>query len=62
MSEASRTELGERLSEKELCPEELLAGQEAAFARDIARLHARKEEFVVVHCTTIFEPVFDYRG
>jgi SAM-dependent methyltransferase len=31
----------QRLSEHELCPDELLAGQEAAFARDIARLHAR---------------------
>lgn len=29
------------LSEHELCPDELLPGQEAAFARDIARLHAR---------------------
>ena len=29
------------LSEHELCPDDLLAGQEAAFARDIARLHAR---------------------
>ena len=28
------------LSEEELCPSDLLAGQEAAFARDIARLHA----------------------
>ena len=29
------------LSERELCPDDLLAGQAAAFARDIARLHAR---------------------
>ena len=29
------------LSEHELCPDDLLAEQEAAFARDIARLHAR---------------------
>jgi SAM-dependent methyltransferase len=29
------------LSEHELCPNDLLADQEAAFARDIARLHAR---------------------
>jgi 2-polyprenyl-3-methyl-5-hydroxy-6-metoxy-1,4-benzoquinol methylase len=42
--------IGERLSEKELCPDELLAGQEAAFARDIARLHARSNEFVYVSC------------
>jgi 2-polyprenyl-3-methyl-5-hydroxy-6-metoxy-1,4-benzoquinol methylase len=40
----------ERLSEKELCPDDLLAGQEAAFARDVARLHARESEFVDVAC------------
>jgi SAM-dependent methyltransferase len=39
-----------RLSEKELCPDDLLAGQEAAFARDIARLQARRAEFVAVDC------------
>lgn len=38
------------LSERELCPDELLAGQEAALARDIARLHARSTEFVAVDC------------
>lgn len=42
--------IGDRLSEKELCPDDLLAGQEAAFARDIARLHARQAEFVEVGC------------
>lgn len=42
--------IGEQLSEKELCPEDLLAGQEAAFARDIARLHQRISEFVETHC------------
>lgn len=41
---------GERLSESELCPDHLLAEQEAAFARDIARLHARASEFVAVEC------------
>jgi 2-polyprenyl-3-methyl-5-hydroxy-6-metoxy-1,4-benzoquinol methylase len=40
----------QKLSEKELCPSELLAGQEAAFARDIARLQARRDEFVRVPC------------
>lgn len=43
-------ELGAPLSEKELCPEDLLAGQEAAFTRDIARLHARSNEFLEVSC------------
>lgn len=38
------------LSEKELCPQELLAGQEAAFERDIARLQARRAEFAEVAC------------
>ena len=42
--------LGEPLSEKELCPEDLLAGQEAAFARDIARLHADARRYVRVSC------------
>lgn len=42
--------IGPPLSEQELCPDELLAGQEAALARDIARLHARAAEFVAVHC------------
>jgi SAM-dependent methyltransferase len=42
--------LREPLSESELCPDHLLAGQEAAFARDIARLQARRSEFVTVAC------------
>lgn len=42
--------LGQPLSEHELCPDDLLAGQEAAFARDIARLHARADEMVAVAC------------
>ena len=50
MSAPPQTQLGEPLSEHELCPDDLLAGQEAAFARDIARLHARRSEFVEVGC------------
>lgn len=42
--------LGEPLHESELCPDELLHLQEAAFARDIARLQARAAEFVAVAC------------
>ncbi|MCA9291921.1 MAG: class I SAM-dependent methyltransferase [Phycisphaerales bacterium] len=42
--------LGEPLSEQELCPDALLAGQEAAFHRDILRLQARRAEFVDVAC------------
>ena len=59
-------QLGEQLSEKELCPDDLLAGQEAAFARDIARLHARKDEFVEVACPGCggrhFAPAFEKFG
>ena len=40
----------DRLSEWELCPRELLADQEAAYARDVARLQARAAEFVEVSC------------
>jgi SAM-dependent methyltransferase len=40
----------EALSESELCPPNLLAGQEEAFARDVARLRARAAEFVEVVC------------
>lgn len=42
--------IGEPLSEGELCPDELLAGQEAAFARDIERLHRRIKEFIDMPC------------
>lgn len=44
------TQMGARLSENELCPEDLLAGQEEAFARDVARLRRRASEFVTVDC------------
>lgn len=42
--------LAEQLSEQELCPPELLRGQEEAFQRDVARLQARRGEFVRVAC------------
>jgi 2-polyprenyl-3-methyl-5-hydroxy-6-metoxy-1,4-benzoquinol methylase len=42
--------IGEKLSEKELCPDDLLKGQEAAFLRDIERLKARYQDFVEVPC------------
>lgn len=50
MVENGNMELGEQLSEGELCPDYLLAGQQAAFARDIERLQARIKEFVSVVC------------
>lgn len=43
-------DLGEPLSEAEIFPPDLLAEQEAAFARDIERMHARAGEFVQVDC------------
>jgi 2-polyprenyl-3-methyl-5-hydroxy-6-metoxy-1,4-benzoquinol methylase len=49
-STVTSTQIGERLSEAELCPHELLAGQEAAFARDIELLQRRANEFVTVAC------------
>ena len=53
----------EQLSEKELCPEDLLAGQEAAFARDIERLKAKRMEFIAVGCPACsshdFRPTFE---
>jgi SAM-dependent methyltransferase len=58
--------IGAPLSEKELCPEDLLAGQEAAYARDIARLQARRDEFVAVDCpacgSNARRPAFDKFG
>jgi 2-polyprenyl-3-methyl-5-hydroxy-6-metoxy-1,4-benzoquinol methylase len=42
--------LTDRLSEKELCPDALLKGQEEAFERDIARLQAQASKFARVPC------------
>lgn len=51
------------LSPNELCPDDLLAGQEAAFARDIARLRTYAETFVDVPCPacggTAIDPAFE---
>jgi 2-polyprenyl-3-methyl-5-hydroxy-6-metoxy-1,4-benzoquinol methylase len=58
------------LSEQDLCPDALLAGQEAAFARDLVRLRAQRQAFVEVPCpacgSSTFAPAFtketfDYR-
>ena len=43
-------DLGGRLSEQELCPDELLDGQMAAFERDVERLIAQEDHFVHVPC------------
>lgn len=50
INKISSAELKEKLSEQELCPHSLLRGQEEAFARDIERLKARRNEFVAVPC------------
>lgn len=39
-----------KLTVSELCPDELLRGQEEAFALDIARLQSRLHEFVQANC------------
>ena len=44
------------LTEGELCPPELLGGQETAFARDVARLRARAAEFTPVDCPACGTP------
>lgn len=58
--------LGAPLSEHELCPDDLLTEQEAAFRRDIARMLARKGEFVCEPCpacdSTTSKPVFEKFG
>jgi 2-polyprenyl-3-methyl-5-hydroxy-6-metoxy-1,4-benzoquinol methylase len=40
----------QKLSEKEICPDDLLSGQEEVFARDVARLQARLGEFISEPC------------
>ena len=46
--------LDEKLSEEELCPSDLLRGQEEAFQRDIERLQTRIAEFVSVPCPACY--------
>jgi 2-polyprenyl-3-methyl-5-hydroxy-6-metoxy-1,4-benzoquinol methylase len=56
------SKIGERLSEKEIRPDEMMAGQEAAYARDVAKLQLRIPEFVEVPCPacggTSYTPAF----
>lgn len=40
----------QKLSEKEICPDDLLEGQEEAFAHDVARLQERLGEFISEPC------------
>lgn len=54
MSEA--TNIGEQLTESELCPDDLLRAQEEAFARDVERLLMRRGEFVEVDCPACQHP------
>ncbi|WP_008313726.1 class I SAM-dependent methyltransferase [Leptolyngbya sp. PCC 6406] len=66
MTAENTTPLGEQLSEKELCPDDLLAGQEAAFARDIERIQKRVAEFVEVTCpacgSRVYQAAFEKFG
>ena len=41
---------GATLTEAEIRPDELIAGQKACFAEDVRRLMARHEDFVAVAC------------
>ena len=50
ISDSTFASIGQPLSEHELCPDDLISGQEAAFNRDIERLHRRRKEFVAVSC------------
>jgi 2-polyprenyl-3-methyl-5-hydroxy-6-metoxy-1,4-benzoquinol methylase len=63
---APHTSLGAPLSEHELCPDDLLAEQDAAFRRDIARMLARQGEFVSTPCpacdSTKSTPAFEKYG
>ena len=52
--------LNEKLSEQELCPHDLLEGQEAAFARDIERLKSRRSEFVSMPCPACNAKNFEF--
>ena len=62
----SETGIGEPLRESELCPDDLLAAQEAAFGRDVERLLARRADFVDVSCPACGgaarEPAFTKMG
>jgi SAM-dependent methyltransferase len=53
----------QKLSEEEICPTELLKGQEEAFARDVARLQARSAEFILEPCpacgSELCDPAFE---
>lgn len=49
-TKAQELSIGVPLSESELCPPNLLSEQEAAFQRDIARMLARRNEFVAEPC------------
>ena len=58
--------IGPRLSESELCPDDLLREQEKAFERDIERLQSRSDQFVTVSCPAcpadLSTPAFEKYG
>ncbi len=59
-------DLGEPLRESELCPDQLLGGQEEAFARDVERLLSQSRHFVQSPCPACggsrHEAAFDKLG
>jgi 2-polyprenyl-3-methyl-5-hydroxy-6-metoxy-1,4-benzoquinol methylase len=66
MSAPVGTGVGERLVEDEIRPNSLAAGQEAAYARDLARLRKRLPEFVETACPACgqarYSPAFEKYG
>lgn len=43
-------DIGKKISEKDICPDDLLRGQEQAYMRDIKNLQKQKKQFVKVNC------------
>ncbi len=50
MSNKNKIDIGKPISEKDLCPDELLQNQMKAYMRDIKKLQKKKKLFVSVNC------------
>ena len=60
MSKETKIDIGQRISEKDLCPEELLQNQIEAYMRDIKKLQRKKDSFVKVNCPACNSKHYDY--
>lgn len=60
MSKEPKIDIGQRISEKDLCPEELLQNQIEAYMRDIKKLQRKKDSFVKVNCPACNSKHYDY--